>query len=932
MRCALGQTWTGSTCSGTAGTYSYNQAVALTNTFAGHSDWRLPNIAELQTIVERENVSPAINGTLFPNTLNNGFWSSSPYVGNSNYAWYVNFSNGLVYDGYFRDFSLPVRLVRASQSLGIGLASPDTEFSDNKDGTVTHKRTGLMWRRCSVGQAWDDTTSTCTGSAERYSYDDAIALRFLFAGYSDWRVPTANELASIVKYDTVNSAINTTMFPNTPSEAFWSSSPYVGDSTNYAWFVNFSYGYVRYDNRSYSLPVRLVRASQSLDIGLNDPTNVVLFLHGMNSSSGTWKDFVVKYFANANCPGIYDGKIVAAAKPNAQNTYCYRINFGAFDDASPNKGLEDAWEYGESNGYNSAGDYSTFNQLGLEVNRAVAAIKDALPNAQILLVAHSRGGLAARTFLHNAAYAKNKAGVVGLITTGTPHQGTPLGRIYNYIATIMLNADGTRQLGTEQDWRVVDFLNGAKGDDFNLDARRPVIGYLADNSPEMKEIRQYTKQLPAIKYGQLVYTKLALGNLGEKYWGPVYATYGLFHDETTFEVKEQLSTAAEGAIKGWASPGVPRPSKDLPGDGIIPVGNQQGLPNKPKTMTGQNIRHTEEPKKTAQIVDLMCRLNFDWVKGCMPAAQARSTKQAKAPFKAVTVVSHDYDALVALPVDALWQDWLALITDDAQANQREQLAVALGIKLRDSDNAAFYADVEQRLLDSHLPQLERARLAKLLAEIATPSALEVLTDALLNPDALAIQTALSNAILSVADSLPEQPRRADLSAVLEVAWAIPKQNQQQLNTLALALAKLGTARGVELLLTAVDKTGAVAPSAKKKYLNTAEQQATAAFSAMDEIINPDSETVLSRAFMSHRATEAVFIAAGTGLANLGREDAAQHVLQRLNELPDNAVPVGQHWLNNLSGKIDKTALRRMNKAVRMPKQRLLRQQMEEMME
>lgn len=159
---------------------------------------------------------------------------------------------------------------------------------------------------------------------------------------------------------------------------------------------------------------------------------------------------------------------------------------------------------------------------------------------------------------------------------------------------------------------------------------------------------------------------------------------------------------------------------------------------------------------------------------------------------------------------------------------------------------------------------------------------------------------------------------------------MPKQNQQQLNTLALALAKLGTARGVELLLTAVDKTSAVAPSAKKKYLNTAEQQATAAFSAMDEIINPDSETVLSRAFMSHRATEAVFIAAGTGLANLGREDAAQHVLQRLDELPDHAVPVGQHWLNNLSGKIDKAALRSMSKTVGLPKQRLLRQQMEEM--
>ncbi|MCF7987014.1 MAG: DUF1566 domain-containing protein, partial [Methylovulum sp.] len=66
MRCSLGQTWTGTTCRGTANTYTYNAALKLNRNFAGYSDWRLPNIAELQTIVERNNYSPAINTELFP--------------------------------------------------------------------------------------------------------------------------------------------------------------------------------------------------------------------------------------------------------------------------------------------------------------------------------------------------------------------------------------------------------------------------------------------------------------------------------------------------------------------------------------------------------------------------------------------------------------------------------------------------------------------------------------------------------------------------------------------------------------------------------------------------------------------------------------------------------------------------------------------------
>ncbi len=193
MRCSLGQEWVSSTCSGPLGFYSYDQSAALTHTFAGHSDWRVPNIAELQTIVERESTHPAINSTIFPSTPKYSFWSSSHYAGVAWRAWFVDFSYGYVGDDY--DYvDLPVRLVRASQSLAIGPSTPNTDFTDNKDGTVIHKRTGLVWQRCAVGQTW--TRAGCSGTAAVYRYDQAIALTSNFAGHSDWRVPNANELAS----------------------------------------------------------------------------------------------------------------------------------------------------------------------------------------------------------------------------------------------------------------------------------------------------------------------------------------------------------------------------------------------------------------------------------------------------------------------------------------------------------------------------------------------------------------------------------------------------------------------------------------------------------------------------------------------------------------------------------------------------------------
>ncbi|TAN70856.1 MAG: DUF1566 domain-containing protein [Methylobacter sp.] len=282
MRCALGQTWTGSTCSGEASTYSYADAVALTSTFAGYSDWRLPNIVELQTIVERRNFNPAINRTVFPSTPINEFWSSSH---RSKLAWKVSCYSGssglsLVHDDY--EYS-SVRLVRASQSLAIGLATPNTEFTDNQDGTVTHKRTGLMWQRCAVGQTW--TGSTCSGTARSYTYAVARKVVSNLAGYSDWRIPNANELVSIVSYDKVAPSINLDQFPNTHQLVFWSSSPYVGGS-NRAWYVHFDYGSVDYYGGYHSFPVRLVRTSQSPVIG---PTPTVDLSTTISASTSTIK-------------------------------------------------------------------------------------------------------------------------------------------------------------------------------------------------------------------------------------------------------------------------------------------------------------------------------------------------------------------------------------------------------------------------------------------------------------------------------------------------------------------------------------------------------------------------------------------------------------------------------------------------------------------
>jgi uncharacterized repeat protein (TIGR01451 family) len=253
----------------------------------GYTDWCLPNVDELESLINADEAKNATwlsdQGFINVQANPNQYWSSTTDAYNTSRAWIIDMELGFMYSSdKLSSYAYNVWPVRAGQLGGVvslpqtgqresytsgddgdlerGITWPSPRFTDHLNGTVADNLTGLMWTRdanilggCTTWQgALDYLVALNTGIYPNF-------------GYTDWRLPNRKELHSLTDFSRYSPALPSGHpFINVQGAYYWSST----SSVRGAWVVAMWIGYLHAHPKSdidfcyYVWPVRTGQVGQ----------------------------------------------------------------------------------------------------------------------------------------------------------------------------------------------------------------------------------------------------------------------------------------------------------------------------------------------------------------------------------------------------------------------------------------------------------------------------------------------------------------------------------------------------------------------------------------------------------------------------------------------------------------------------------------------
>jgi hypothetical protein len=232
---------------------TWANALTYADTFEvdGITDWRLPNINELENMIHSGIAYPSmpydwLNANGFSNILVGSYWTSTTYAGDTNSVWYIE--NSMRIGKTLKTNPVLYTWLVTGTASNIAKTGQTTSYAAGDDGdlekgcsipasdrfvvignTIKDKITGLIWEKTPVisTRSW----------ANALTYADTLVID----GFTDWRLPNKKELRSLMNYEQANliTYLTAAGFSNLQSALYWTSTYYESSGMNKAYAVDF---------------------------------------------------------------------------------------------------------------------------------------------------------------------------------------------------------------------------------------------------------------------------------------------------------------------------------------------------------------------------------------------------------------------------------------------------------------------------------------------------------------------------------------------------------------------------------------------------------------------------------------------------------------------------------------------------------------------
>lgn len=640
----------------------------------------------------------------------------------------------------------------------------------------------------------------------------------LFVGSIDVR-PSCATSDAVIRYTTDGS---------TPTE----------NSTRYWGFLDFTF------REQTTLKLRAFRGgftASNVATATYTPAVLVL-LHGLNSDVSTWGTFVMAEMSRRGeyCPTLS----LSGSVPKAT---CYRYNFKS----RPVGGT--SW---------SNGDGATYSELGDEVRMLLDQVAKTRP-AFVVLVGHSRGGLAARAYMQ--ALSSTPSYKLALLTIGTPHQGSPLGRIKWW-----LDDNGKTYSWVQKPFK---FLYS------------PSTGYLATwhtsaspvRRPAIWDLNAGAGKLGSrgVAFGEIISTGL---RLGENAWLNLNvfdgSNLGSFLPGELEKLKEYVHRDLPSS---WATDG----------DGIVPTASQKltALPGFTKSSSTSRsslsrVPHIDETAKAATIMKMLEGMIAG--KSATSILEVAMTVQDEAEFNDLSVA-----------YEAEFRRSLGDLHSFSSRDVARELAAAL-----DRSDAARFAAAEEILTErgrngdrSVVPALHEVlsgpvgpEVVTILGRIATPESVQLLVDTVCLPRPNGVVREAGARVLSTIGTWVSRENVDDVDLVIRGSF-MKATDALAVEAVSLAMADLGTEIGAGFLWArAAQGEDSAVRALRGPARSDAVVDVLASALLSDVRVRHETSVIAGETLatiVSPRATRALLI-----LASAGSPEGAAHAIRWLENASD----------------------------------------------